>query len=429
MSDHPDRIPPQDLDAEQACLGSMLLGGDAARRLVADHGLTPEDFYRDAHKSIAAACFTLADESEPIDLVAVARALRAHDQLEAIGGFDYLDRLTRATPYSTNAGSYATMVIDLSRKRQLLEGGRRVASAAYDPTTTAADVREILDEEATTADRASRGRSVRPVSGRTILERARLQALAMSNPIPTGFDGLDKCLRGGFRRHQVHLLTARTTNGKSNLVLSMLRAAVASGRRVGLASLEMQEWEVWSKWISQETGIQWSRVVDSLVDEDAIPRDQRVEFRDARERFDAGNLLLWFGNGAAVGDLHRSLRWMRHEGCELVAVDLINRVSVPGVGHGEIYARMTAADAMLQDAGPDLGIPLIVVAQQHRLKGEKASLEGVKGSGAMEENSPIVMILALEEDEDTGEVTGKLEVAKTRDGVRAVGKRAIRLVG
>ena len=64
-----------------------------------------------------------------------------------------------------------------------------------------------------------------------------------------------------------------------------------------------------------------------------------------------------------------------------------------------------------------------------RPQGAKASLEGVKGSGAMEENSPIVMILTMEEDEDTGEVTGKLEVAKTRDGTRAVGPRAIKLIG
>lgn len=424
-----EHIPPQDLDAEQACLGAMLLGGDAARQ-VAEDGLRPEHFYRDAHRHIAEAALGLSDAGRAVDIVTVAAELRSADRLAAVGGFDYLDRLVRSTPYSTNARPYAAVVTEKARLRRLLEVSRHIGTAAMDPTARSADVLDLADKLVAEVAQDSRERPARPLSGPELIARWRAETMAISTPVSTGFGKLNAILDGGWYRPQVYVLTSLTKNGKSNLAISMLRGAVREGHRVGFVSLEMPVWEVCSKWLSQETGLPYyvcKRVVrDRESDGQGFGSEaDRDVFAEAFERFGRGEHLdLWYSAPGPVYAVRRLIRAMRRNGCKFVVVDLINKITVPEADG--IYQEMTAAFAMLDGLAAELEMPILGICQQ--LQGAQVSIAQTKGSRAIEEGAPVLMTLGKRSD-DGDRVTAKLEVPANRDGSIATGKRGIELVG
>ena len=117
----PDRVPPQDLDAEQATLGSMLLESEAAARAFAIIG--PTDFYREAHQLVCKAMLAVNNRSEPVDLVTVSAELRRMGQLENAGGGEYLTALINKVPTAAHVQRYANIVAEKAVLRRLIVAG------------------------------------------------------------------------------------------------------------------------------------------------------------------------------------------------------------------------------------------------------------------------------------------------------------------
>ncbi|MBW3625970.1 MAG: replicative DNA helicase, partial [Armatimonadetes bacterium] len=127
-----DRLPPQNLEAEQSTLGSMLLDKLAAERVL--EILMPEDFYREAHQRIFTAMWDLAEQGEPVDIVTVAEELRRRNLLEAVGGAAYLTTLLDSVPTAANAEYYSRIVEEKAILRRLIEASHDIAQLAYNPS-------------------------------------------------------------------------------------------------------------------------------------------------------------------------------------------------------------------------------------------------------------------------------------------------------
>ncbi|MBQ9319675.1 MAG: replicative DNA helicase, partial [Acidaminococcaceae bacterium] len=145
-----DRVPPQNIEAEQSVIGAMLIDKNAVA-LVTEK-LMPEDFYRQAHRVIFSAMLTLHSKNEPVDMVTVVNELKKQNKLEDVGGISYITLLANVVPTAANAKYHAKIVEEKSLLRQLVEGGTAIASMGYDGSE---DVRDIMDQAEKTILRIS----------------------------------------------------------------------------------------------------------------------------------------------------------------------------------------------------------------------------------------------------------------------------------
>ncbi|WP_395309229.1 replicative DNA helicase [Mycobacterium sp. AMU20-3851] len=213
------RQPPQDMAAEQAVLGGMLLSKDAIADVL--EKMKPSDFYRPAHQDVAEVILDLYDRGEPADAVTVASDLDRRGLLRRVGGAPYLHTLISTVPTAANAGYYATIVAEKALLRRLVEAGTRVVQYGY-AGADGADVAEIVDRaQAEIYDvTESRNQSEDFVALEDLLQPTmdEIDAIAssggISQGVPTGFVDLDE-ITNGLHGGQMIIIAARPGVGKA----------------------------------------------------------------------------------------------------------------------------------------------------------------------------------------------------------------------
>ncbi|WP_102419218.1 replicative DNA helicase [Mycobacterium sp. 4858] len=212
------RQPPQDLAAEQAVLGGMLLSKDAIADVL--ERLRPGDFYRPAHQNVYDAILDLYGRGEPADAVTVAAELDRRGMLRRIGGAPYLHTLISTVPTAANAGYYATIVAEKALLRRLVEAGTRVVQYGY-AGAEGADVAEVVDRaQAEIYEVAERRTSEDFVPLEDLLQPTmdEIDAIAsnggISRGVPTGFTELDE-VTNGLHAGQMIIVAARPGVGKA----------------------------------------------------------------------------------------------------------------------------------------------------------------------------------------------------------------------
>jgi len=210
-----ERIPPQNLDAEQSVLGSMLLDRDAIARVV--EALRPEDFYRDVHRTIYTAMLELFERGEPVDLVTVTNKLGGMGKLEDIGGTTYLASLPNTVPTAANAEFYASIVLEKAMLRALISAGTHIASLGYEG---ADDVAVLIDQaEKLVYGIAARGNIQDFQTIKEILKASfekidkRYQEKGTVTGVATGFSDFD-LLTSGLQAADMVIVAARPSVGK-----------------------------------------------------------------------------------------------------------------------------------------------------------------------------------------------------------------------
>jgi len=210
-----DRVPPQNLDAEQGVLGSMLLDRDAIARVV--ELIRAEDFYRDAHRRIYEAMTDLFERGEPVDLITVTDRLRDKGQLDDVGGASYVTSLLNAVPTAANVEYYARIVLQKSMLRQLISAGTQIAHMGYE---AAQDVEILVDQaEKLVFGIANRRMLQEFMPIREILKESferidrRYQDKGTVTGVPTGFTDLDQ-LTSGLQPADLVIVAARPAMGK-----------------------------------------------------------------------------------------------------------------------------------------------------------------------------------------------------------------------
>ncbi len=254
-----DRVPPQDMHAEQSVLGGMLLSKDAiADVLEITRGV---DFYRPAHELIYDAILDLYGRGEPADAITVADELTKRGDLVRIGGQSYLHQLIAAVPTAANAGYYAQIVAERAVLRRLVDAGTRIVQMGYG--TGGGDVEDIVNaaqaEIYQVADK--RGSEDYHLLGELLeatadeIEHASGSSGEMVG-VPTGFVDLDD-LTNGLHSGQMIVIAARPAMGKSTLALDIARsAAIKHNQATVVFSLEMSRNEITMRLLSAEASIQ-----------------------------------------------------------------------------------------------------------------------------------------------------------------------------
>jgi replicative DNA helicase len=239
----PHRLPPQNLQAEQCVLGSILLHQGALVKIL--EIISPEDFYRDAHKLIFSAMVVLFEKNEPQDIITVTNILKDRNQLEHVGGPAYLSTLTDIVPVAANITYYAQIIRTKSILRRLILTCTEIASRCFDEQD---EIDSLVDDAEQNIFEISRTKSSQDFQAlsKIIPETfKRIEKLAekkeLITGVPTGYEDLDR-ITAGLQPSDLIILAGRPSMGKTALAMNIVQnAAIFNKIPVGIFSLEMSK--------------------------------------------------------------------------------------------------------------------------------------------------------------------------------------------
>ena len=415
------RVPPHNLEAEESVLGALLLSRDAIG-IVAERGLTPDDFYRPAHRHIYDAIRSLYSSAGPVDVVTVADELRRNGLLEEVGGSEALHELQNSTPAVSSAAHYAKIVSDTALLRRLIHVAGDIAELAYsepDDVTTALDeaeskVFEVAEDRV--ADTTANLEDLLP----GILEhlQANYDRGDTVTGVPTGFVDLDELL-SGLQPSALYIVGARPAMGKSAFGLNIAsHVAMHSQQPVLVFSLEMGHTELTQRILASEARVDSVKMRNGRLAEGdwskigkAIGRLEVPMFLDDNPR-------------VTVMEIRAKARRIkaRNGGLALIVIDYLQLMTSGGFSENR-QLEVSEISRNLKILARELEVPIIALSQLSRRLEERSDkrpmLSDLRESGSLEQDADVVMFLYRDEvyhPDTPDKATAEVIVAKHRAG-------------
>ena len=394
-----ERLPPHDVDAEEATIGSLLIDGETITQVASF--LKPEDFYQGRTRWCYEACFNLYQRREAINQVTVAHELNLQERLEEIGGSAFLSHLVAMVPTSLHLEYYAQIVSRTATMRDLIRAAGEISSIGYEGGP---DVEGALSraEDILFRIRTGQGRRdfvhIREVLDQYLEDAAAAQAGPLergTGPIPSGFTDLDQLL-GGMQRSDMLVLAARPSVGKSTLALNIARHAAGTGATVAMFSLEMSREQVAQRLLASEAGVDSHLIRLGLYTQGAEARivDAIGVLSDLPIYIDDTPL-------ASIVEIRSKARRLHLErGTDLIMVDHIQLVRGMGRGDNRVQ-ELGEISRSLKGIARDLNVPVIAVSQLSRAVEQRPShrpqLSDLRESGSIEQDADVVAFIYRED--------------------------------
>lgn len=389
-----DRLPPQNLEAEQAVLGAMLIEREAA--LKALEILEPEAFYREAHRHIFEVVAHLVDRNEPVDVVTVAEELRRRGVLEECGGAPYVTGLANAVPTAANVEYYARLVEDRAILRRIITVTREIAQRAYEAAQPA---EELLDEAEQQIFSISRRIKVRTFTSlKEILYRTyeHLETLYAHRDrvigVPTGLMDLDE-LTAGLQPSDLIILAARPAQGKTALALH-IAAHCALKRKIPVAlfSLEMSGEQVAMRLISHESRIDGQKLRTGLLDE-----EDWLKITRAIARLSEAPVFIDDTPNIGILELRAKARRLKaDQNIGLLIVDYLQLMQARNRGESR-QQEISEISRSLKALARELRVPVLALSQLSRAveqrQDRRPQLSDLRESGAIEQDADVVAFI------------------------------------
>ncbi|MDD5093908.1 MAG: replicative DNA helicase [Dehalococcoidia bacterium] len=406
-----DRIPPHDLDAEEAVLGSLLID-DTAILKVADL-LKPENFYRDKNQWVYAACSALYERNDAINQITVAHELGRRDKLDAVGGPAYLSNLVQNVPTAVHVEHYGKIVQRLSVMRSLIAAAGQIADIGYEAPP---EIDLALERADNLLFQLRHGRKSREfVHIRTILDSyfeetsfaAHADEEGFLPHINTSFTLLDKKLTG-LHRSDMIILAARPSMGKTSLAINIARnAAINQKARVAIFSLEMSKLELAYRFISAESGIS-----NQLLRTDQLTELQRDRVMRSLETIAEAPIYIDDSAFLRDSDMRSKARRLKNEaGIDLIIIDYIQLMR-SGRRTDNRVQEMTYISQSVKELARDINVPVLAVSQLSRAVETRTPhtpmLSDLRESGSIEQDADVVLFIYREDVYHTEEEWARL---------------------
>jgi len=396
-----DKLPPHDIDAEEAAIGSLLIDGTAIYKIAPF--LDQADFYGERNQWIYGACLALSQRDEAVNQITVAQELDRQKKLEECGGAAYLSHLISIVPTSLDVEHYAQIVYRLSIMRHLINAGSQIAALGYkaDP-----DVEVSLSRAEDILFRLRHGQTPRDfVHIRQVLDKyfeditpdtgAERGHLDISHVL-SGFAGLDEFL-DGFQRSDLIIIAGRPSMGKTSLALNIARnAAVDQGACVALFSIEMAQEPLVLRLLSSESGVNLKQVRLGLHSE----REEKG-IMNATGILSEAPIYIDDSPQLRVVEMRSKARRLYYEhGINLIIVDYLQLMLGDGRGENRVQ-EISFISRSLKAIARDLDVPVIAVSQLSRAVEWRAShvpqLSDLRESGSIEQDADVVIFVNREE--------------------------------
>lgn len=416
----PDKLPPQNIEAEQCLLGCLMLDKDAISKVI--DSVRAEDFYKGIHQDIYQVMIDLYAKSDPIDIVSVSSKLKERNRLEDSGGSAYLTSLINSVPTATHVANYGKLVRHKKILRDLISASEEIGLSAFNE---AEEVDILLDK----AEKAVFGIGQRSLSQafvpiKDILSDTfeRLDELSKyqgsMRGIPTGFKDLDNML-GGLQKSDLIVLAARPSMGKTSLALDIARnAAIMANQPVGLFSLEMSKDQLADRLLASLANINLWNFRNGRLNQDDYSRIQHA----------MGSLSeapLYIDDAGSVNMLQMramARRLQASKGLSLIVIDYLQLME-PMNKFASPVQQVTENSRALKMLAKELNVPVLVLSQLSRAVEARVPqiprLADLRESGAIEQDADVVIMIYREDKYNENSLNkniAKILVEKHRNG-------------
>ena len=396
-----ERIPPQNIEAEQSVLGAMLLEKSALYKV--EEILLPEDFYREAHKIVYSAMLELAGKGEAVDIVTITEVLRRNNRLEDIGGISYVTFLANTVPTAANVIYHAKIVAEKALLRKLVSVATEIASSGYEANEEVVLILDEAERKILAVGENRLGKDFMPIN--LIVKDAfdKIERLYQDKGgitgLPTGFGDFDR-ITAGLQPSDLILIAARPSMGKTALVLNIAQhIAVREKKTVAFFSLEMSKEQLVQRLLCADAPIDSQRLrIGELRDDDW------KKLVNAADRLSRSKIFIDDKPGITVMEMRAKARRLKSEhGLDLLIIDYLQLMQ-GGVGSGRSENRqqeISEISRSLKALARELDIPIIALSQLSRSvetrADKKPQLSDLRESGSLEQDADIVSFLYRED--------------------------------
>ena len=415
-----DRLPPQNLEAEQSVLGSMMLSKDAMADVI--EAVRSDDFYKPAHETVFEVAVKLYNSGDPVDALTVSAELQRMGELSRVGGAEYLHTLIASVPSAASAGYYARIVREQAILRKLVEAGTRIANLGY--AGEGAEVDQIVDAASSEIFAVTERRNSEDyLAIGEIMERTLEEVDAASARdgsmlgVPTGFRDLDD-LTGGLQGGQMVVIAARPAVGKSTLGLDIARScAIDHNKTAVIFSLEMSREEITKRMLSAEAKVKLSSLTKGPMGPSEWERLAQTAAKVAK-----APLFIDDSPNMSLMEIRAKCRRLKQQhDLKLIVVDYL-QLMTSGRKVESRQQEVSEFSRALKLLAKEVDAPVIAISQLNRgseQRGDKKPmLSDMRESGAIEQDADIVILLHREDVYDRDNRPGEADfiVAKHRAG-------------
>jgi len=408
MTNPPDtKLPPQNIEAEESLLGSIMLDKDAIVK-VAD-AITPDDFYVGKNRQVYEGMLELYEHRDPIDVLSLSNKLKEKKHLENIGGSTYLTKLVNKVPTATNVNHYASIVRNKATLRRLISVATNISDLGYQEND---EIEHVLDK----AEQQLFGVSQKylkdkfiPLKDVLVEAFDRIDELHKSSGkmrgIPTGFADLDNIL-SGMQNSDLVILAARPSVGKTALALDIARhVAVREKVPVGLFSLEMSKEQLVDRLLCAEAKVDsWKMRTGKLGNADSS--DDFARIGEAMGVLSDAPLYIDDSASSNVMEIRTKARRLQLEhNLGFLVIDYLQLME--GAGNGGSDNRVQEVSEIsraLKGLARELNIPVLALSQLSRAVENRSpqipKLSDLRESGSIEQDADVVMFIYREEREN-----------------------------
>lgn len=429
------KLPPQARELEEAVLGAIMLEKGAFDTVI-ETLRNPECFYVDAHQRIFRAMQSLANKSQPIDILTVVEELRSNEELEMIGGPYYVTKLTNSVVSAANVDSHARIVMQKFIQRELIRISGEIITDAYEDST---DVFDLLDDaesklfEITNSHMKS---TIQPIDDVLIKTIQRIEDLRNRNEditgVPSGFKSLDR-VTYGWQNSDLIILAARPAVGKTAFALNLARNAIMSAGNptpVAFFSLEMSAAQLVQRVLAAESEIMLEKISRGKMEE----HEMKQLYTKGIQRLSQAPLFIDDTAALNIFELRAKCRKLKNKhNIGMVIIDYLQLMSGTGDNrNGNREQEISNISRNLKGLAKELNIPIIALSQLSRAVETRSIKEGsripqlsdLRESGAIEQDADMVMFLyrpdyydmnTNAEGEDQKGLT-EVKIAKHRNG-------------
>lgn len=393
------KIPPHDIEAEQAVLGSMLTDKDAV--ITAIEVLKEEAFYREDNRLIYSAILSLYAKSEPIDVITVRAELVENGKFDRVGGLEYLTSLPERVPTTANIEKYVKIVEEKAMLRNLIDTANELIALGYDETE---DVEQIMDmAEKKVFDLAQKKNTKGYSSIKDVLVEsfAKLEELynqkGKLSGIPTGFIEFDQ-KTSGLHKSNLIILAARPAMGKSAFAVNIAtNVAMQSKMGVAIFSLEMPKEQIGNRILCSEAMVDSNKIRSGQIED-----DDWMKLASTLGRISEAPIYIDDTAEITMMEIRAKCRKLKMEkNIGLVIIDYLQLIKTAGKKNSSREQEISEISRSLKILAKELEIPVIALSQLSRgvekRDDKKPMLSDLRESGSIEQDADIVLFIHRED--------------------------------
>src|SRR5215217_6037720 len=393
------KVPPQAKELEEAVLGAIMLEKGAFDAVI--EILKPECFYVDSHQRVFKAMQTLANKSQPIDILTVVEELRFKEELDLVGGPYYVTKLTNSVVSSANIEAHSRIILQKFIQRELIRISGEIISDAYEDST---DVFDLLDQaeskiyEVTSTHLRNSYETIDSVLVKTI---QRIEDLRHKNEditgVPSGFPGLDR-ITYGWQNTDLIILAARPAVGKTAFALNLARSAALHPTKstpVALFSLEMSAGQLVQRILAAESEIHLEKISRGKMEE----HEMKQLYAKGIQRLAQAPIYIDDTAALNIFELRAKCRRLKNKhNIGMIIIDYLQLMSGTG-GNTNREQEISTISRSLKGLAKELQVPIIALSQlsrevEKRKDGNKMpQLSDLRESGAIEQDADMVCFM------------------------------------